>query len=76
MYGVVCIGDEIDEKPKRMALHPRILQQQEATNIPRVGKDKGRRRSYKSSEVGAIRWELGRSRSSLIGVGTTEEGFV
>lgn len=76
MDGVVCRGDEIDEKPKKMALHPRILQQQEATHIPGVGNDKGRRRSYKSPEVGAIGWEIGPKQKLPNGVETTEEGFV
>lgn len=67
MYGVVGIGNEIDRKPKRVALHPRILQQQGATDVPRVGNDNGRRQSYKSPEVGAIGWEIGPSTSSVMG---------
>lgn len=36
MDGIVYIRDETYERPNRMVWHPRILQQQEATNIPRA----------------------------------------
>lgn len=52
MYGVVCIGDEIDEKPKRVALHPRILQQQETTHIPRTKGGGGVTRAQKLGLLG------------------------
>lgn len=41
MYGTVCLSDEMDEKPNRMAWHPQILQQQEGTNIPGLERIKG-----------------------------------
>lgn len=41
MYGIVFTEDETDEKPIGVVGHPRILQQQDATDIPRAGKDRG-----------------------------------
>lgn len=75
MYGIVCIGDETGEKTHRMASHPRILQRQEATNMPGVGKDKGRRRSYERPEDRAIGWEIEASRGSLLEAETPGEGL-
>lgn len=57
MSRIVYIVDKTDEKVKRMVWHPRILQRLEATSFPRTGRDRGRRWSCKSAEVGALGWD-------------------